>query len=257
MENSILDVTFSGQGFASGRINLGELEVFKVTRFEFVWCNNLSQDKNKGVRFYKPVGIPDGFHILGHYCQPDNQPLRGYVLVAREVNTFMPETADASTTSKPAALCQPLDYILVWSPEDWTEEKYGGCGYFWLPQAPEGYKPVGFLVTKQPEKPGLDEVRCVRDDLTDKCDAYRLLLNSSYRDVNFSFQVWSTRPHHRGMMGKGVPVGTFFCSSNWSAGKDLSIGCLKNVNPNLHAMPNLDQINALINHYGPTVFFHP
>jgi hypothetical protein len=32
---------------------------------------------------------------------------------------------------------------------------------------------------------------------------------------------------------------------------------LKNFDPNLRAMPNLDQIHALIEHYGPTVFFHP
>ncbi|KAF4382984.1 hypothetical protein F8388_009015 [Cannabis sativa] len=249
-----------GQGFASGRINLGELEVFKVTRFEFVWCHNPSQDKKKGVTFYKPVEIPDGFHILGHYCQPNNHPLRGYVLVAREVSTSTPEIAHASSDAiaKLPALCEPLDYILVWCPEDWTEQRYGGCGYFWLPQAPEGYMPVGILVTNKPSKPSLDEVRCVRADLTDECDAYRLLLlNSSSGYVNCSFQVWSTRPHCRGMMEKGVSVGTFFCSSSWSSGEDLSIGCLKNLNPNLHAMPNLDQIHALINHYGPTVFFHP
>ncbi|PON44374.1 Vacuolar protein sorting-associated protein [Parasponia andersonii] len=246
-----------GQGFASGRINLGDLEVCKVTRFEFVWSNNLSQEKNKGGTFYKPVGIPDGYHILGHYCQPNNQPLRGYVLVAREVDTFMPETAHASSTTKLPALCEPLDYTLVWSSKDWTEENYGQCGYIWLPQAPEGYKPVGFLVTNKPDKPRLYEVRCVRVDLTDQCDAYRLLLDSSSRYMNFPFQVWSTRPHHRGMMGKGVPVGTFFCSTNCSAEEDLSIACLKNLNPAIPAMPNLDQSHALINHYGPTVFFHP
>jgi hypothetical protein len=32
---------------------------------------------------------------------------------------------------------------------------------------------------------------------------------------------------------------------------------LKNFDPNLRAMPNLEQVHALIKHYGPTVFFHP
>ncbi|GMN69047.1 hypothetical protein TIFTF001_038111 [Ficus carica] len=248
-----------GKGFASGRINLGELEVFKVARFEFIWCYNPSQDKNKGLTFYKPAEIPDGFRSLGHYCRPNNQPLRGFLLVAREVNSYMPESAHASDTAKLPALCKPLDYVLVWSPDDWSEETCGGseCGYFWLPQAADGYKPVGFLVTNKPEKPGLDEVRCVRADLTDECDAYWLLLDCNSRYLNFPFRVWSTRPHHRGATGKGVPVGTFFCSSSWSAGEDLCIGCLKNLNPTLPAMPNVDQLHALINHYGPTVFFHP
>ncbi|KAL5562008.1 hypothetical protein UlMin_031755 [Ulmus minor] len=245
-----------GQGFASGKINLGELEVIKVTRFEFVWCDNLSQGK-EGTAFYKPFGIPDGFYCLGHYCQPNNQPLRGHLLVAREVETFLPESESVCNRDKLPALCEPLDYVLTWSSDDWNGEKNGGCGYFWLPQPSEGYKPVGFLVTDKPEKPRLDEVRCVRSDLTDKCDAYHLLLTASSKFLNWPLQVWSTRPHDRGMNGKGVSVGTFFCSSFWNAGKDLCLGCLKNLNPALPAMPNLNQIHALINHYGPTVFFHP
>lgn len=252
--HSILCFPFSGQGFACGRIGLGELEVSKITRFDLVWGCSMSKDKTKGVSFYKPVGIPDGFHCLGYYCQPNNQPLRGYVLVARDVNTCLPATG---SPVKLAALTEPLDYVLVWSSDDGTDEKYGGVGYFWLPQPPEGYIPVGFLVTDTPSKPKLDEVRCVRADLTDKCESYRLLLHASSKFANIPFQVWSTRPHHRGMMGKGVPVGTFFCSSFWCGGEDLSIGCLKNLDRSLSAMPNLDQIHALINHYGPTVFFHP
>jgi hypothetical protein len=59
------------------------------------------------------------------------------------------------------------------------------------------------------------------------------------------------------MLGKGVSVGTFLCSSGLSNGEENHIACLKNLNPLLPSMPNLQQIHALINHYGPTVFFHP
>ncbi|XP_015901183.2 hypothetical protein At1g04090 [Ziziphus jujuba] len=246
-----------GQGFASGKMSLGELEVVKITRFEFVWGCGMSKDKNKGVSFYRPVGIPDGFHCLGHYCQPNDQPLRGYLLAARVIDSYLPDTDHVCAHVKSPALRKPLDYTLVWSPDDGTEGKYSGFGYFWLPRAAEGYKPVGFLVTDKPGKPSLDAIRCVRDDLTDKCENYRLILNVGSKFSDFPFQIWSTRPCHRGMMGKGVPVGTFFCSSFWNAGEDLSTRCLKNLNPTLSAMPNLDQIHALINHYGPTVFFHP
>ncbi|CAF1779833.1 unnamed protein product [Brassica napus] len=37
----------------------------------------------------------------------------------------------------------------------------------------------------------------------------------------------------------------------------MNISCLKNLDPTLQAMPNLDQVHALIQHYGPTVYFHP
>ncbi|KAJ3693132.1 hypothetical protein LUZ60_012227 [Juncus effusus] len=73
-------------------------------------------------------------------------------------------------------------------------------------------------------------------------------------------QVWTTRPSQRGMHGLGLPAGTFFCK----AGENCTINelnnspvCLKNVNLDLNLMPTLDQIHALIQNYGPTVFFHP
>jgi hypothetical protein len=74
---------------------------------------------------------------------------------------FEPEAANSP------ALLKPLDYTLVWSTDDGSEERYGGCGFFRLPQLPEDYKPLGFLVTT--DKPGLDEVRCVRAELADEC----------------------------------------------------------------------------------------
>ncbi|XWS36495.1 hypothetical protein CRYUN_Cryun20dG0089800 [Craigia yunnanensis] len=243
------------QGFASGKINLGELEVVKISRFKFIWSSNL-EDKKKGVIFYKPVGIPDGFYSLGHYCQSNDQPLRGFVLVAREMPSE-PESADFSTRVASPALREPLDYTLVWSSNDGSEESLEGFGFFWLPQPPKGYKSMGYLVTNSSKKPKLDKVRCVRADLTDRCENYQVILNSSTRFSEFPFQVWGTRPSHRGMLGRGVSVGTFSCNSYWTPGQELPISCLKNLDPALHAMPNCDQIHSLINHYGPTVFFHP
>ncbi|KAF3563307.1 hypothetical protein DY000_02018600 [Brassica cretica] len=73
-----------GTGFATGKINLGEIQVVKVTEFDRVWkCSKSRGGKTRCASFYKPVGIPEGFHCLGHYCQANNQPLRGFVLAAR------------------------------------------------------------------------------------------------------------------------------------------------------------------------------
>ena len=58
------------------------------------------------------------------------------------------------------------------------------------------------------------------------------------------------------MLGKGVSVGTFFCGYRASR-EELIIACSKNLDHQLHAMPNLEQIDAHIKHYGPPVFFHP
>ncbi|XP_052211484.1 hypothetical protein At1g04090 [Diospyros lotus] len=245
-----------GQGFAAGKINLGEIEVAEITDFEYIWGHDL-QDKKKGVAFYKPVGMPDGFCSLGHYCQSNDRPLHGFVLVAREV--ALPETKNSSiwNQDKRPALLKPVDYKLVWSSDDGSDETLDGCGFFWLPQPPEGYKAMGFVISNKPDKPELAEVRCVRSDLTDNCEIHRLILSVNIKFSKLPFRVWNIRPSHRGMHGKGVSVGTFFSSSCWSPGQELDVACLKNLNPSLHAMPNLDQIHALIRHYGPTLFFHP
>ncbi|KAL4360435.1 hypothetical protein GQ457_04G026860 [Hibiscus cannabinus] len=245
-----------GQGFASGKINLGELEVVKITRFKFIWSSN-TEEERKGVTFYKPVGIPEGFSSLGHYCQSNDQPFRGFVLAAQETRSES-EPAHFSTHVASPALREPLDYTLVWSSNNGSDERLEGCGFFWLPQPPEGYKSMGYLVTRSPKKPKLDKVRCVRADLTDRCENHRVIFDAGTRFSEFPFQVWSTRPSHRGMLGRGVSVGTFSCNSCcWTPGQELLVACLKNLDPKLHAMPNCDQIHALINHYGPTVFFHP
>ncbi|XVE62705.1 hypothetical protein DITRI_Ditri06bG0141000 [Diplodiscus trichospermus] len=246
-----------GQGFATGKINLGELEVVKISEFESVWSCNLLRGKEKGVTFYKPVGIPDGFFCFGHYCQQNDQPLRGYVLVARERVASSPEVycdcdsdSDSDSDSYLPVLRKPVNYSLIWS----TDSYDNGCGFFWLPNPPMGYKAMGILVTNTPEEPNVDEVRCVREDLTETCEIGDTIFASGTN----TFQVWNTRPCERGMFCRGVSVGTFFCSTYFvSEEEELEIVCLKNLDPTLHAMPNLNQIHALIKHYGATVFFHP
>lgn len=116
---------------------------------------------------------------------------------------------------------------------------------------------MGFLVTKGPDKPSLDEITCVRSDLTDRSEVHGLILTFEPRSSDVAFQVWNTRPSHRGMKGQGIPTGTFFCTTNQQRVDDLLPVCLKNVNFDLHAMPNLEQTRAMIQHYGPMVFFHP
>ncbi|CAH2046539.1 unnamed protein product [Thlaspi arvense] len=242
----------SGQGFASSRIKLcPELEVAEITTFEFIWRYVSPRDKNKSASFYKPDRTPDGFHCLGHYSQSDSHLLRGFLLVAREL----------VVDSQEAALVKPLDYTLVWTSNDLSEQehKHGEHGYFWLPQPPRGYKPIGFLVTTSSSKPELDQVRCVRADLTDKCEPHRVIVTAVSDSLSVPLFIWKTRPSDRGMWGKGVSVGTFHCAiaTQDQDQEQEDLACLKSLDSSLHAMPNIEQIHALVQHYGPRVFFHP
>ena len=75
------------------------------------------------MRFYKPAGIPDGFHSIGRHCQSKDKPLHGFIHVVKEAE--FPETADVGESVKLPALREPLDYTLVWSPDDGNEDNYG------------------------------------------------------------------------------------------------------------------------------------
>lgn len=243
-----------GQGFATGTIPLGEIEVVKITDFESVWSCRPLRGKSTGVSFYKPANIPEGFFCLGYYCQPNDQPLRGYVLVAREATSPKPEVGCIQDSAlEHPALEKPINYTLLWS----SNSDSDGYGYFWMPNPPSGYRAMGFVLTNNPQEPKVDEVRCVRVDLTETCETSDAIFTMDSKHPMDSFQVWCTVPCERGMWCKGVSVGTFFCSRYLDAQEDLDIKCLKNMDPSLYGMPTLDQVHALIQHYGPTLFFHP
>ncbi|KAL3838370.1 hypothetical protein ACJIZ3_022961 [Penstemon smallii] len=231
-----------GKDFSTGKICLGEIEVVKITQFDKIWSCSPSRGKAKGVTFYKPIEISDGYFSLGHYCQPSDRHLRGYVLVAKDIS---------SSTSP--ALEKPLSYTLIWSSDSYHNES----GYIWLPNPSEGYKATGFVITTDPNEPNLEEVRCVREDLTESCEVSEVIFDKNSLFSNNQFYVWTTRPCQRGMLCKGVPTGTFFCSKNESSNEELNILCLRNLDSSLLAMPNLEQVHALIKNYGPTVYFHP
>ncbi|KAL9239068.1 hypothetical protein vseg_013422 [Gypsophila vaccaria] len=243
-----------GQGFGTGTIRIGELEIAEVTSFEFIWSSHMSHNKIKGVSFYKPIGIPEGFFSLGHYCQPNNKPLHGFVIVARDLTTS--NHVNDTESVCPPALLPPCGYTLVWKSDDGMGT-YDPPGYFWLPEPPPRYKALGFVVTNVPVKLDWADIKCVREDLVDKCESCGLLLETYSKFHKIQFEVWKTRPCHRGMLGRGVSTGTFFCASLWNAVEDMPISCLKNSDPDWRAMPNLDQIHSLVRHYGPTLFFHP
>lgn len=243
---------WSGRGFASGRVCLGKIEVMKINKFERVWRGTNLHGKSQGFTFYRPLEIPDGFFCLGHYCQSNDHPLRGYVLVAREATSEPEADCSQGSVSESPVLEKPLNYSLIWSIDSHDE-----CVYFWLPNPPLGYKAMGVVVTTNPDEPEVEEVRCVREDLTETCETSDVLLTMKSKFSKDSFQIWKTQPCDRGMLARGVSVGTFFCGTYFDSQQVVDIACLKNLDPSLHAMPNLNQIHALIEHYGPTVYFHP
>ncbi|KAK1373853.1 hypothetical protein POM88_030046 [Heracleum sosnowskyi] len=228
----------SGEGFANGTIDLGGLLVSQVSSFNKIWATLEGGPDNLGATFYEPSSTPEGFSMLGSYSQPNNQPLFGWVLIGKDV------TNNASQ----GALAMPTNYTLVWSSES-QNIKQDGVGYIWLPTPPQGYMPIGHVVTNSSEKPPLDMTRCVRSDFTAMIE-----IDSWIWGSDSGLNVYTSRPASRGSMDLSVSTGTFVVQAD---GVASSLSCLKNVGNNLSAMPNLIQIQELFSAYSPLLYFHP
>ncbi|GAB2277603.1 hypothetical protein Dimus_012311 [Dionaea muscipula] len=236
--------TGSGYGFATGNVDLGGgLLVTEITAFNKIWATYEGGPENLGVTIFEPSPIPEGFLSLGFYSQPNNAPLFGSVLVAKDI----------TNQDSAAALKTPIDYSLVWSSQS-LNIKQDSPAYIWLPTPPSGYNPVGYVVTTSPAKPPLDAIRCPRSDLTDQCEAHDWIWGS---DAVYGVNISSTMPvDNRGLQAMGASVGTFIAQVSGTATALLS--CLKNSNSDLSgAMPNVSQVEALIKAYSPWVYFHP
>ncbi|CAL0326323.1 unnamed protein product [Lupinus luteus] len=235
-----IDLSHEDGSFASGIIDLGGLQVSQISTFNKVWATHEGGPDNQGVTMFEPTAIPEGFYMLGSYSQPNNKALFGWVFVAKDVS---------SNTTNPT-LKQPIDYTLVWNTESLIINQEGHA-YVWLPTTPNGYKVVGHVVTTTPDKPSLDKIRCVREDLTDQCEQYSLIWS------NNGFSVYDARPSNRRTQAPGVSVGTFVAQTIETT-SSLSIACLKNTNANsTSSMPNLQQIDAILKSYSPILFLHP
>ncbi|KAK4751692.1 hypothetical protein SAY87_020490 [Trapa incisa] len=228
-----------GEGFGHGTVDLGGLLVCQVTSFNKVWSTLEGGPDNLGATFFEP-SVQEEFFILGCYSQPNNQPLHGWVLAAKDQSD---------------ALREPIDCSLVWSSES-LKIKQDGVGYIWTPIAPDGYKAMGHIVTASPEKPSMKKFRCVREDFTDRCEASKWIWGPGKRMDPSGFNVFSLRPMTRGTRAPGVAVGTFI-AQNSNKGTPISLACLKNNSNSTSFMPNPSQIEAMIQAYSPWIYFHP
>ncbi|CAB4291396.1 unnamed protein product [Prunus armeniaca] len=242
-----------GDGFASGSIDLGGLQVYQISSFTKVWATYEGGPDNLGASFFEPSPLPQGFYMLGCYSQPNNKPLSGWALAAKSTKHKDEDEDDHLLLKK------PLDYTLVWNSESLKNLKKDGDGYVWLPTPPHGYEAIGHVVTSSPEKPSLDQIRCVRSDLTDHCEADSWIWGPGTAGDANGFNVFSLRPSNRGTQAIGVPAGTFV-ALNGLPSSTITIACLKNTLPlsNSHIyMPNLTQIKALLEVYSPLIYLHP
>jgi hypothetical protein len=146
----------AGSSSVTVMFEVAALELAYVEDLQLVWWTPRSSsldDWNSFAAFYNPV-VPQGYYSLGSYgeaiTESSNAPApAGFMLVAKDL-------ADG-------ALAKPVDYTNVWSSSGQLGEP---AGSFWQPVPPPGYVCLGMVAQSGYNKPDLDEIRCVRQDLT-------------------------------------------------------------------------------------------
>ncbi|KAK3020168.1 LOW QUALITY PROTEIN: hypothetical protein RJ639_003066 [Escallonia herrerae] len=226
-----------GEGFASGTIDLGGLQVCQISSFNKVWTTHQGGPGNLGATFYEPSSIPEGFFMLGCYSQPNNSSLFGWVLAAKDLTNY----------PSGGTLRTPIDYTLIWS-SDSCNIKQDGIGY------------QRHLTAINPwevsSRARLKSLRSTKSAAFDPILPTWSRLTHGFGDLERrQLRVGSiARPAETGTQAFGVATGTFIAQNSGTA---VSISCLKNVSRNLSAMPNLNQVEALVQSYSPWVYFHP
>jgi len=186
-----------------------ELDISSTSNFDLVWSDLFSGAKYD-CHIYKPI-VPKGYYALGYYGQQNYDDPTGKVLVVKE------------KPNGKGALANPVDYKLVWSSKGvFTLMK----AYFWEPVPPAGYTAMGMVVTNG-KKPSVNEVVCVREDLTVPAAAGDLLWNDMGTDANTRFSAWTIQPKNIAGV-KSISSGTFVGTATRTAPSvNPVMNCLK------------------------------
>ncbi len=176
------------------------------------------------VALYSPK-VPDGYFALGDFSQPVHGVITGFTFAAREL--------------VPGALAAPIGYEWIWA-----------AGYsVWRPIPPAGYVCLGLVAQPTFTIPSQDRIRCVRKDLT---VPGRLGSFTGYDDVDIDYvlQTYRILP----AFDQAIYFDTF--AATLTRGPQilyaLDSRAVKGVDP-----LTAQQIDGLIQDYGPIVYFHP
>src|SRR5690606_35335031 len=132
-------------------LRFGDLILAPTDTFTLRW-NDRKSGADNDVAFWHPVA-PEGFSVLGDIGVPTHSDINGTVA------TLCVKAAD--NTNSP--LSPPVRYELIW------KDKGSGAaddGSAWRPVPPDGYVDCGDVLVKGHVAPNVEDVMCVRADLT-------------------------------------------------------------------------------------------
>ncbi len=227
-----------------------ELELVYIDEYELEWAD-IGSGANMDGAFWKPV-VPDGYYSFGHYGQGSYNAPIGPAFAVREL---MPGSG---------ALAPPVDYHLIWMDIGSGSDENGS---FWKPIPPEGYVCLGTVAQNGYLEPGLDEIRCVRQDLACLGKSASVIWDDRGSGADMDFGSWAISP----AQDNAIYLGTFVSYmpvaliSWWTNPIDFvypmprpdvlfgldSRSVLAEVDPLSSA-----EVDGLIQAYGPKLYLH-
>ena len=157
-----------------------ELLIAFSQTFQFRWNDNGSGQSMNG-SYWHPL-TTDGFKALGSLgFQGHYNPTGKHGVIVLKAK------------SGSEALAAPVDYTLLFSDQG-SHAKDSGS--FWIPVPPAGYKAMGIVTQSGYNKPDLEDVVCVREDLTIPGEVGELLWKCAYLDNPWLkiFSSWKIEP---------------------------------------------------------------
>ncbi|AWY42304.1 DUF946 domain-containing protein [Pseudomonas putida] len=169
-------------------IQLGNLLINFTTEFHRIWDSKGSNSKPGS--FWRPTPAPDtlpGYFPLGDFVTPGFDNINGNTVVA----VVCEGPAEDGDTSKGKALSAPEDFERVW--KDLRSRADADCT-IWRPIPPAGYVALGMVCSNGRDKPLLNTVRCVREDLVVASSVSNRIWSDSGSGASQDFSAWGIEP---------------------------------------------------------------
>lgn len=163
-------------------IKLDNLLINFTTQFQPIW-NSTGSSQSEPVAFWHPSPDPDllpDFFPVGDVAVSGYQNIDGSKVVAVVREGDFPSEDPA----RGKALSRPKDYVQIWKDSGATTN----CA-LWRPIPADGYVALGLVSSKDPEKPSVHAVRCIRADLVIESFAGDLIWSEG-RGVTGNFSAW-------------------------------------------------------------------
>lgn len=159
---------------ANGHVHTPSLEIAFVTEFLKMY-----EDRGTGgkldLSIWRPE-LPQGFFALGYYAQASYYTPRVSMAVVKPIDK--------------TALAYPIDFRYVWD-----DKGSGGAQdvSIWEPVPPLGYKALGSVISLSYNRPALDSVMCVREDLVAAGQVGEFIYNDSGTGSKKDLSLWKIR----------------------------------------------------------------